>query len=233
MRMLELGLSRYFPPVELAGAEGLLCVGGQLTPDWIVDAYRHGIFPWPVLDDEMLLAWWSPDPRAVIEFDQFHLSRRLRRTLQSGRFTVTCDRDFAGVVDGCATVQDRLDGTWLTPQMIKAYHGLHQLGRAHSIEVWREGKLVGGVYGVALDGFFAGESMFYRERDASKVALAHLLAHLRARGYRLFDIQQLTDHTASLGASEIPRTVYLSRLAEALQARVTWGDGLEGDPCAA
>lgn len=227
--MLEVAPSRYFPSAELAGPEGLLCVGGQLTPDWLIDAYTHGIFPWPVFDDEMLLAWWSPDPRAIFEFDQFHASRRLRRTARSGKFQVTCNRDFAGVIEGCATVQDRRQGTWLTPQMIQAYLDLHRQGCAHSVEVWHEGQLAGGTYGVAFGGFFAGESMFYRVRDASKIALMHLVAHLRRRGYRLFDIQQLTEHTASLGATEIPRPKFLKRLAEALTLPVTWGDELAGD----
>jgi leucyl/phenylalanyl-tRNA--protein transferase len=226
--MLEPNPSRYFPPVELAGGEGLLCVGGHLTPDWLLDAYRHGIFPWPVFDDEMLLAWWSPDPRAIFEIGGMHVSRRLRRTCRGGKFQVTCDRDCAGVLEGCATAQDRRDGTWLTPHMIEAYLELFDLGRAHSIEVWHEGRLAGGTYGVALGGFFAGESMFYRVRDASKVALVALMAHLAARGYQLFDIQQLTEHTARLGATEIPRRRYLQRLEAALKLPVTWGEKLEG-----
>jgi leucyl/phenylalanyl-tRNA--protein transferase len=226
--MLEPNPSRYFPPVELAGGEGLLCVGGHLTPDWLLDAYRHGIFPWPVFDDEMLLAWWSPDPRAIFEIGGLRVSRRLRRTCRGGKFQVTCDRDCAGVLEGCATAQDRREGTWLTPHMIEAYHELFDLGRAHSIEVWHDGQLAGGTYGVALGGFFAGESMFYRVRDASKVALVALMAHLAARGYQLFDIQQLTEHTERLGAIEIPRRRYLQRLEAALKLPVTWGEKLEG-----
>ncbi len=226
--MLPVAPSRYFPPAELAGEEGLLCVGGKLAPDWLLDAYRHGIFPWPVFDDEMLLAWWSPDPRAVIELDRFHVSRRLQRTLRSGKFSVTCDRDFAGVIRGCASAQDRTEGTWITPQLERAYLELHRLGYAHSVEAWHEGQLAGGTYGVALGAFFAGESMFYRVRDASKVALAHLVAHLRARGYLLFDIQQRTEHTASLGASEIPRRRYLQRLYTALAQPITWGSIFTG-----
>jgi leucyl/phenylalanyl-tRNA--protein transferase len=175
------------------------------------------------------IAWWSPDPRAVIELDAFYISRRLRRTLRSKRFEVSCNRDFDGIIRGCATGAGREGGTWLTPSMIAAYRQMRELGHAHSVEVWHEDELVGGTYGIANGGLFAAESMFYRLRDASKVALAHLVAHLLARGYQLLDIQQLTPHTASLGATEISRIEYLSRLAEAVQATVTFGTQLEGN----
>jgi leucyl/phenylalanyl-tRNA--protein transferase len=186
----------------------------------LLDAYTHGIFPWPLSD--RALAWFSPDPRAIIELDEFHVSRRLRETLRSGKFEIAFDRDFAGVIDGCATAQDRRHGTWITPEMRSAYIRMHELGHAHSIEAWREGKLCGGTYGLAIGGLYAGESMFYRERDASKVALAGLVEHLRRRGYALFDIQQLTPHTASFGAKEIPRREYLKRLKEALTLDVSF-----------
>lgn len=206
-----------------------MAVGGRLTPEWLLDAYRHGIFPWPVEDGRLAwLMWWSPDPRAVLELDEFRVSRRLRRTCKSGRFRVTCDRDFSGVIHGCATSQDRPNAVWLTDDMRAAYVQLHQLGFAHSVEVWQAEELVGGVYGVALGALFAGESMFYRARDASKVALVHLVRHLKSRGYELFDIQQLTPHTERLGAKEIPRSDFLARLAQAVDAPVTFGDSLEG-----
>jgi leucyl/phenylalanyl-tRNA---protein transferase len=223
-----LAKSRYFPPAELAEPEGVVLFGGQLTPDWLLDAYAHGIFPWPIFDGADIVVWWSPDPRAIFELDQFRVSRRLARTCRGGRFRVTVDRDFAGVVQGCATAGDRGQNTWLTPKMIEAYLRLHALGQAHSVEVWCEGELAGGTYGVALGGLFAGESMFYRVRDASKVALAYLVAHLAARGYTLFDIQQRTEHTAGLGAVEISRDQYLRRLADALERDVTFGSRLEG-----
>ena len=216
-----------FPPVESADTEGLLLFGGELSPEWILDAYRHAIFPWPVFDDVELMAWWSPDPRAVIELDQLHISRRLRRTLASGKFEVTVDRDFAGVIHGCATAVDREEATWLTPEMILAYERLHELGYAHSVEVWHAGQLAGGIYGVALGSFFSAESMFYRVRDASKVALVHLVERLRLRGYELLDIQQLTDHAASMGATEIPRDQYQQRLAQAINPHVSFATGLE------
>jgi leucyl/phenylalanyl-tRNA---protein transferase len=215
--------SRWFPPAETADEFGLVCIGGNLTPDWLLDAYRHGLFPWPLIHGVEEPQWWSPDPRAVFEFDRFHVSRRFAQTLRSHRFTLSNDREFAGVIRACATTGDRRGKTWLLPEMIAAYEELHCLGHAHSVEAWCEGQLAGGVYGVAIGGFFAGESMFHLQRDASKVALFHLVQHLRKRGYRLLDIQQLTDHTASLGAIEIPRDEYLPRLAEAVVLPVTFG----------
>lgn len=227
----DIGLSdpRYFPPPTAASPDGLLCVGGRLSPDWLLDAYSHGIFPWPVWDEEPM-AWWSPDPRAILELDGLRISRRLRRTLRSGKFRTTCDRAFAQVIAGCATAVDRTGNTWLTPAMIAAYLQMHRLGHAHSVEVWHGDRLVGGTYGIVLGGLFAAESMFYAERDASKVALVHLVAHLRARGYRLLDVQQWTPHTGRLGVVEIPRIEYLRRLAAVIELPVTFGDMLEGDP---
>ncbi len=225
--MSELPPSRFFPPAEQADAHGLLALGGSLSPQWLLDAYQHGIFPWPHADFDDPMMWFSPDPRAIIEFDRFHVPRRLRATCRTGKFVLTCDRDFAGVIRGCATGPGRELGTWLTPRMIKAYLKLHQLGHAHSVEAWYEGSLAGGVYGVAIGGLFAAESMFYRVSDASKVALVALVGHLRSRGYQLLDIQQLTPHTARFGAVEIPRSEYLRRLAHAIQSPVTFGDHLE------
>lgn len=222
--------SKFFPPAEMAEPEGVVLFGGKLTPEWLLDAYAHGIFPWPIFDGTDIMVWWSPDPRAVFELEQFHISRRLARTCRSGQFRVTCNRDFAAVISGCATAGDRQYNTWLTPKMIEAYSRLHELGHAHSIEVWCEGDLVGGTYGLAMGGLFAGESMFHRARDASKVALAHLVHHLRVRGYSLFDIQQCTAHTSSLGAIDLPREDYLRRLAAALPRPVTFGDRLEPFP---
>ena len=212
--------SKYFPPAEDADPEGLIGFGGVLSIEWLVDAYRHGIFPWPITDFEAPLAWWSPDPRAIIEFDRFHVSRRLRRTCRSAKFEVTRDRDFPNVIRGCAMAPSRRDQTWLTPGMIDAYIQLHELGYAHSVEVWYQRELAGGVYGVAIGGLFAAESKFYRVRDASKVALVHLVEHLSLCGYKLLDIQQLTPHTARLGAVAISRVDYLSRLAQAIDLPV-------------
>jgi len=220
--------SRFFPPAELAGDEGLLLVGGQLTPDRLLDAYRHGIFPWPITPAGKPMLWWSPDPRAIIELDGLHISRRLIRTCRRDRFRVTCDQDFRAVIRGCASVRERQGNTWLTQEMVDAYVRLHQLGHAHSVETWHEGQLAGGLYGVVSGGLFAAESMFYRVRDASKVALVHLVTHLRCRGFQLLDIQQLSAHTAAMGGIEIPRDRYLSRLAGALSCPVLFGRQLEG-----
>jgi leucyl/phenylalanyl-tRNA---protein transferase len=216
-------LSPRFPPAETADEFGLVCIGGNLSPEWLLDAYGHGIFPWPLIDGVREPQWWSPDPRAIFELDQFHASRRLLQTLRGKRFTLSSDRDFAGVIRGCAATGDRRGKTWLVPEMIEAYEHLHRLGHAHSVEAWCNGKLAGGVYGVAVGGLFAAESMFHTERDASKVALFHLVRHLRKRGYQLLDIQQLTDHTASLGAMEIDRDEYLRRLADAIGLTIEFG----------
>jgi len=197
---------------DFADENGLVAIGGDLGPERLMQAYRSGVFSW--YSENEPICWWSPDPRAIFELDGLHIARRLRRTLRSGGFTVTVDRDFAGVIRGCA--QGRTEGTWITPEMIQAYETLHARNYAHSIEVWQEDELAGGLYGVAIGGFFAGESMFSRRRDASKVALVHLMERLRQRGFQLFDIQFLTEHTTRLGAVEIPRSEYLVRLREAL-----------------
>jgi len=216
--------SRLFPPAEEANADGIVGFGGRLQPDWLLDAYRHGIFPWPTGEEGLPIPWCSPDPRAIIEIDAFHVPRRLARTCRSGRLAVTRDRDFHGVICGCATCEGRRGRTWLIPAMIRAYERLYELGHAHSVEVWHEGRLAGGIYGVAVGGLFAAESMFHDLRDASKVALVHLVEHLRQRGYRLLDIQQLTPHTARFGGTEIPRREYLRRLAEALPQPVSFAE---------
>lgn len=220
---------RYFPPPTATTYDGLLCVGGELSPEWLLDAYRHGIFPWPVWDDEPM-AWWCPNPRAILPLEALHVSRRLRRTVRSNAFRATCDTDFSGVIEACGTASGRVGKTWLTPPMIEAYEGMHDLGHAHSVEVWQGDALVGGVYGVAIGGLFAAESMFHRVRDASKVALVHLVAHLRAQRYELLDIQQWTAHAGRLGAIEIPRIEYLRRLGDVVGLPVVFGDALAGDP---
>jgi leucyl/phenylalanyl-tRNA--protein transferase len=204
-------------------------VGGSLHPELLLDAYRHGIFPWPTSDDEPLY-WFSPDPRAVIEFDEFYISRRLRRRLASGRYHGTCNQAFRQVMTECSRGPGRLGGTWITPQMIRAYNWMHQLGHAHSIEVWEGEQLVGGVYGVAVGSNFAAESMFHRVTDGSKMALAYLVAHLRARRFTLLDIQQWTEHTGSLGARELARNTYLLRLASGVNSPVRFGSVLAGNP---
>lgn len=206
----------WFPnPLDLEDRgepDGLVAIGGDLTVQRLLLAYRQGIFPWSVRP----ITWWSPDPRGVIELDRVHVSRSLARTLRRSPFVVTRDRAFAAVIQHCATVR-RSDQTWISPEFIAAYTRLHQAGHAHSVECWLEERLVGGIYGVAVGGLFAGESMFHHVSDASKVALMHLIAHLRATGFALFDIQMVTPATAPLGAVEIARPEYLRRLADAVR----------------
>ena len=214
-----------FPPVHTARPDGLLLLGGRLTPRWLLAAYSQGIFPWPLVDGEReLLAWFSPDPRAILELDGLHVSRRLQRLIRSAEFQVSFNRDFGGVVAACAEPRDSAGGTWITPRLEAAYRKLHALGHAHSVEVWRDETLVGGVYGVALGTLFAGESMFHRRRDASKVALVYLVERLRQRGFTLFDVQQPSAHLASLGAVTISRAAFLRRLKQALMRPASFAD---------
>jgi leucyl/phenylalanyl-tRNA--protein transferase len=203
---------------ELADEYGLVAVGGDLSPARLLEAYRRGIFPW--YDEQTPVLWWSPDPRAIFELDRIHVPRRLRRTTRSGRFTVTVNRDFGAVIRACAVRPG--EGTWITPEMIEAYERLHRLGYAHSVEAWCGDVLGGGIYGVAVGGLFAGESMFTRFRDGSKVALVALAERLQERGFVLFDTQFVTDHTRRFGAFEIPREEYLTRLSAALTHDVTF-----------
>ncbi len=218
-----------FPPVEAALREpdGLLAIGGDLHPRRLLRAYRAGIFPW--YGEGQPILWWSPDPRAVLLPQRLHVSRSLRRTLRRGTFRVTVDRDFAAVIEACATVPRRgQDGTWITPEMAEAYRRLHVLGHAHSVEVWtREGELAGGLYGVAIGRVFFGESMFSRRTDASKVALVALCRMLLAWGYRLIDCQVRSPHLERLGAELVPRRAFvraLERLCPLQPAPEAWRD---------
>ena len=204
------------PDPRRAPRHGLVAAGGDLEPGTILAAYRSGIFPWPDASGELL--WWSPDPRAILPLEGFHESRSLRRRRRRAAFTVTFDRDCAAVLRGCA---DRPEGTWILPAMQDAYLRLHGLGWVHSVEVWNADRLAGGLYGVAIGGLFAAESMFHRETDASKVALASLVERLRRRGFLLLDVQFRTPHLQSLGVTEVSRVEYLHRLDDAL-ARTVW-----------
>lgn len=206
-----------FPPVEQASPEGLLAVGGDLRPERLIEAYRHGIFPW--YEEDQPILWWSPDPRAVLFPDKLHVPRSLDKTIRRGHFTVTLDTCFRNVMIECAGPRPQYPegGTWITPAMIEAYTRLHELGHAHSIETWQEGNLVGGLYGVAIGGAFFGESMFSRATDASKVALVSLIRQLRAWGFKIFDCQQTSPHVMRLGAEEIPRRDFLAHLNAALK----------------
>lgn len=191
---------------------GLVAVGGDLSVERLLLAYRSGIFPWSVDP----ITWWSPDPRGIFELDRFHVSRSLARTLRRSVFEVTVNRAFRETVEGCAASMPGRPSTWISPEFIQAYSELHRQGHAHSVECWRGGELAGGIYGVAVGGLFAGESMFHRRPNASKVALHHLIQRLRNRGFVLFDIQMVTPHTESLGAIDIPRREYLARLKSAV-----------------
>lgn len=208
-----LGLLDDFPPIASARPEmgGLLAIGGDLSAARLLEAYRQGIFPWGTVEGHPL--WYSPDPRMVLFPDEFRLSRSLRKTLRSGVYEVRFDSNFAGVIAGCAeTPRPGQDGTWITDDMREAYCRLHELGWAHSVETYAEGDLVGGLYGLLIGRMFYGESMFARRRDASKVAFAYLIGRLTADHVGLIDCQMRTDHLASLGGREIPRTEFLSRL---------------------
>ncbi len=200
-----------FPTVERADDHGLVCVGGDLAPGTLVAAYRSGLFPMPVARRTM--GWWSPDPRGVLPLDAVHVSRTLRRSAR--RFTISVDTAFADVMRACGD-SSRPHG-WITRDFVAAYSALHHLGWAHSVEVWdSEGVLVGGVYGIAIGRFFAGESMFHRATDASKVALVALTELLAEAGFTLFDVQWQTPHLTSLGVVEIGRDAYLDRLVGAV-----------------
>lgn len=205
-----------FPPVEAASLEGLLAVGGDLSPERLLTAYGRGIFPW--YNDDQPILWWSPDPRAVLFPHKLHISRSLARTIRRADFTVTLDTCFRRVMTHCAgpRPQHPEGGTWITPEMLEAYSTLHEMGYAHSIEIWQEDTLVGGLYGLALGGAFFGESMFSHAPNASKVALTLLVRQLHAWGFTLFDCQQSSPHVMRFGAEEIPRHEFLKHLKEAL-----------------
>jgi leucyl/phenylalanyl-tRNA--protein transferase len=201
-----------FPDPRRASAEGLVAIGGDLSVPRLLLAYRSGIFPWTVKP----ITWWSPDPRAIFELDQFHVARSLAKLLRKQPFEITVDQAFRRVMDGCAEAAPGREQTWVTPEFLDAYTRLHDQGHAHSVECWHAGELVGGIYGVSIGGFFAGESMFHRVSNASKVALCELVERLRERGFALFDIQLVTPATRRLGVIEIPRSEYLERLKDAV-----------------
>jgi leucyl/phenylalanyl-tRNA--protein transferase len=202
---------RFPPPSEaLTEPNGLLAAGGDLEPERLLAAYRRGIFPW--YEDGQPILWWSPDPRSVLGPGDVRVSRSLRRALIKGGFELKIDTAFADVVAGCAEPRHYGGSTWITAEMAAAYARLHRLGWAHSFEAWRDGELVGGLYGVAIGRVFFGESMFTRVTDASKVAFVHLANELRARGFELIDCQVASAHLSSLGASTVPRAQFLVQL---------------------
>ncbi len=213
MSCYQLDNDLWFPPVAEAEDYGLLAVGGDLSVERLLFAYSLGIFPWYNPGEPIL--WWSPDPRCVLLPERLHISRSFRRFLNKQPYRISFNENFAGVIYWCRRLRVGLDGhgTWITPEMLHAYKRLHQLGFAHSVECWQGEELVGGIYGVCIGRSFFGESMFSREVNGSKVALAALAQHLQERNFVLLDCQQTTDHLLSMGACEVPR----SRFQELLQ----------------
>ena len=203
-----------FPSTEqaLESPNGLLAAGGELTPAWLVDAYRKGIFPW--YSDKDPILWWSPDPRMILLPAQFKRRRSLAKRLRHGGFSVTLDQQFIQVVGACAAPRKNEPGTWINPDMRRAYQRLHELGIAHSIEVHRDGELVGGLYGLAMGPVFFGESMFSRQPDASKIALAYLAGAMQRHGGELIDCQMHTPHLAILGATTVARSTFINYLKQ-------------------
>jgi len=215
-----------FPPTDQALDEpqGLLAIGGDLSPARLINAYRQGIFPWYSIGQPIM--WWSPAPRCVIVPDRVHVSRRLRRRYNQGRFSLSADQAFAQVVEACAAPRRNQPETWITPDMQAAYNRLHRAGVAHSVEVSVEGELAGGIYGLALGRMFFGESMFSRQVDASKVALVALCRQLHQWGFVLLDCQVSNPHLLSMGALEIPRQTFDRYLASANEPD-RWGQGFD------
>lgn len=213
-----------FPPLEKAMREpnGLLAAGGDLRPERLVQAYRHGCFPW--YQDGQPILWWSPDPRTVMFPDELHVSRSLRKFMRQGHYQVSFDQGFDAVIRACAAPRAYADGTWITDRMQAAYLELHRQGFAHSVEVRRDGELVGGLYGLAMGRLFFGESMFSRADNASKVGFVNLVEHLRQAGFVLIDCQMPTDHLHSLGARAIARATFADYLRQYLDQpnRATW-----------
>jgi len=205
-----------FPDPNLARPDGLVALGGDLSIERLLQGYRRGIFPWSIDP----ITWWSPDPRAVFDLQNLHIPRRMAQVMRQKIFELSFDTAFEEVICHCAAPGPGREETWISAPFIQAYRALHRGGIAHSVEVWQKGELVGGLYGVAIGGFFAGESMFHSVTNASKIALFHLLHHLRDRGFVLFDTQVSTSHTRSLGAIDIPRADYLHRLERALKWQV-------------
>jgi leucyl/phenylalanyl-tRNA---protein transferase len=204
----------------------------ELTPDLLLRAYATGLFPMAESAEDPELFWVDPERRGVLPLDEFHVPKRLKKTLRQQRFEVTADRDFAGVLKGCAERTPMRKSTWINTEIVRLYTALHAMGAAHSIECWQDGQLAGGLYGVALGGAFFGESMFSRVPDASKVALVHLVVRLRRGGFTLLDTQFVTSHLARFGAHEISRRLYRKRLDTALETDAQFPRELDGEALA-
>lgn|SRR5664280_1381771 len=221
--LLPAGCPSVWPdPTQADSDEGLVAVGGDLSPERLMSAYAQGIFPW--FEHQSAILWWCPEPRAILKDENLHASRSLRRRMRKGDFALRIDTNFAFVIDGCA---ERSEGTWITPDMRAAYVRLHELGQAHSFEVWAGEMLVGGLYGVQLGGLFAAESMFHRATDASKIAVVAAVSSLFAAGFQLFDVQFKTPHLASLGVTVLSRRDYLLTLDVARRLDIPWRNVVE------
>lgn len=229
---LEEDESFTFPPLAGAYPDGVLCVGGNLSPGMLLSAYRQGVFPW--FNDDDPIIWWSPDPRFVLIPSELHVSKTMRKILKKRRFELSLDTDFAAVIRACAgTPRPGQGGTWITEDMVAGYKRLFDLGWAHSVEARLDGRLVGGLYGIAIGSAFFGESMFSLEPDASKAAFIPLVWRLCDEGFTLIDSQVRTDHVASMGGRSVDRETYLSLLSAALQApnrRGSWSEVFPGFP---
>ena len=218
LHISEMSLIR-FPDPRYTAYGGIVCLGGQLNAANLLSAYRRGIFPWPI--DDWPLAWFCPEERAILEFCDLHVPRSLARIRKQAPFNFTVDQDFRAVIEACAqATRTGEDGTWITPEMIRAYCDLHRRGHAHSVEAWEGERLVGGLYGVDAGGAFAGESMFFLRPNASKLALLYLIEHLAIRGLDWIDIQVMTPHMAALGAKLISRDRFLEKLSLTLARKL-------------
>jgi leucyl/phenylalanyl-tRNA--protein transferase len=210
-----------FPSPEEAEPEGLLAVGGDLSPERLLLAYSMGIFPW--YSDEDPILWWSPDPRLILEPERLKISKSLKRVLSKKQFSITMDHDFKTVIKSCATAKRKEGGTWIVNDMLNAYIELHHKGFAHSVEVWEKEKLVGGLYGVSIGNIFFGESMFSKTNNASKIALVYLVKTLKKWGFSCIDCQIKTEHLISMGACETPRHDFLNQLKKKVKEKTRVG----------
>lgn len=212
-----------FPDPREADPDGLIAIGGDLSPERLILAYSNGIFPWYEANSPIL--WWSPDPRMVLIPEEIRISHSMKQRIRKSDFEIRIDTAFEAVIQNCAMINGREeDGTWITNDMIEAYCKLHELGLAHSVETWKSGQLAGGLYGVSLGLAFFGESMFYRETDASKVALVYLARMLAQMGFKMIDVQQETEHLKSMGARSVPRNEFLDLLKEAMRFETLQGN---------
>lgn len=210
-----------FPSVELADEDGLLAIGGDLEVETLLQAYKNGIFPWPIFE-KVPMMWFAPSSRAILFLDKFNFSKNLKKTLEKGNYTFSIDLNFPMVIHHCARAGDRAkpNKTWITPEMTEAYIDFHQAGYVHSVECYREDLLIGGLYGVSIGKMFAGESMFYKESNASKLALCYLISFLLDRGVTWIDCQQMTPFFKSLGAEEVERNFFMQLLKTAINEKI-------------